>query len=428
MKLGASRDLKTGLYSLLFKVGSMAIAFGLSILLARELGAEGLGFINLLDKVFTILVTVSLIGSSNYVVKHASYLFGERNFRELSKLLGRVLAQIGILSLVIAGLSIWVIPLVFDDIQIPLWIIHFYCILLVPRVYGQLIALFLRSFGSISLSNFLLELPKSYTRMIGIVIFLFDGNLTTQEALIGYCIGYSLFTILAIFLFLYKKGDVKLNRVDLLGKKLGLRRDQSTFWGINVMYILNSNLDTLYVGYFLSFTEVAQYNVAWRLANLLMIFLNLANSIMGPKISTMFKKGKIGDLEVYLGKSNYILSGIAIFYFLFFISFGDKVLTLWGDDFIDINRYVLILIVGQSINIATAGVGLSLSMANQENINFKIGLGGLLLTFVLYPIMLSQYGLLGAAITSSVIVSLMNIARVYFVRIKLGIRLFRWNL
>ncbi|MEQ8554257.1 MAG: MATE family efflux transporter [Cyclobacteriaceae bacterium] len=426
MKSRGSRDIRTGVYSLIVKTLSMGIGFGLSIFLARELGAEGLGTINLVEKIYTILVSLCLIGSSSYIVKHASHLFSEKIFVKLSQLFVRVSLQVGVIASVVIIANIWILPLVITDKAIPSWIIHFYGILLLPRVYAQLLALFLRAFRKTILSNFLLELPSTYLRALGVGIFIFDDNLTTSEAFLGYSIAYALYFIFTIIVFINKSRIGEL-RVTYFQQKLFPEKEQFTFWGTNGLYVLNSNLDTIFVGYFLSVTEVAQYNVAWRLANLLMIFLNLANSIMGPKLATLFRKGELRRIEVYLGRSNYIFTFISIGYFLFFLLLGSDIVKIWGEDFYQINTYVLLLIVGQGVNIASAGVGLTLSMSNNEKISFRISLVGLGLTLTLYPFLLNSYHLIGAAIGSSLIVSFMNIFRAYFVWKKLGIKPYKWR-
>jgi O-antigen/teichoic acid export membrane protein len=100
--------------------------------------------------------------------------------------------------------------------------------------------------------------------------------------------------------------------------------------------------------------------------------------------------------------------------------FPEWLMSFFGEEFRVASTALVILALGQFVNIATGSVGYLLSMTGLErkvrNNAFLSALIGVTLGFLLIP----SYGLLGASIATAVAIATQNLLGVYQVRKHLG--------
>jgi len=93
---------------------------------------------------------------------------------------------------------------------------------------------------------------------------------------------------------------------------------------------------------------------------------------------------------------------------------------LFGDEFIVAGNLLVIMAIGQFINVATGSVGYLLNMSGHERDFRRVTFFSGPLTVILSFILIDQYGVLGAAIATAVGLSLQNILALFMVRKRLG--------
>jgi len=153
-------------------------------------------------------------------------------------------------------------------------------------------------------------------------------------------------------------------------------------------------------------------------------FLQVTNAAVSPKIAALFAEGKKNEMGRMVQKITIGLIFIAFIPLLIFILFGKSILSLWGTDFIEAYWILVILSIGQFFNIATGASGLLLIMTGYEKTHSYISVIFTFFSILFNFILISEYGLIGAAIATAIRVLGENITKVIFVKIKIGLFIF----
>ena len=106
---------------------------------------------------------------------------------------------------------------------------------------------------------------------------------------------------------------------------------------------------------------------------------------------------------------------------IFFIVLGKYILQLWGNEFTEAYIVLIILSFGQLFNIGTGGVAQLLIMTGLHKLHTYITVGFMFLYVILNYVLISYWGMIGAAIANAFTFIAMNIFRIVIVKRKLGI-------
>jgi O-antigen/teichoic acid export membrane protein len=152
------------------------------------------------------------------------------------------------------------------------------------------------------------------------------------------------------------------------------------------------------------------------------------SKIFAPVISELWERGELVELKnTFKTVSKWILSlGYPIF--LIIMLFAPSLLRVFGDDFVNASATLRLLAIGQMVNIAVGPAGFILSMTGRQNLNMINSIGLAALNIALNIILIPKYGIAGAALATTIALSLLNIARVIEVKVLYGFTPFRWDL
>jgi len=73
--------------STVVKVAGMAIGLLVSVFLGRTIGAEGLGIINLSNRVVNILLVIGLLGMRQVIIKEVAIAHNKKNFAHIGNVM-----------------------------------------------------------------------------------------------------------------------------------------------------------------------------------------------------------------------------------------------------------------------------------------------------------------------------------------------------
>lgn len=192
-------------------------------------------------------------------------------------------------------------------------------------------------------------------------------------------------------------------------------------WLISIMAI-SINWGTQFLaGFWVSSSDIAQLSIALRAAALINFLLIAANFIAAPKIASLYKKSNIIEIQkltTLTVRSLYILSIPLI---VFLTLFSTKIMSLFGQNYTDGGHLLLVLSIGQIINLLTGPVGYLLTMTENEramrNMYIISGSTTIFLSLILIP----SIGVLGAAISTSLGLAIQNLGAAWLVNKILGI-------
>ena len=185
--------------------------------------------------------------------------------------------------------------------------------------------------------------------------------------------------------------------------------------------LLMSKIDIIMIGSIQSPTSSGIYAASSQIAELVVFAMIAVETIAAPLIAELYSTGKQEQLQRIVTLSTRLASLFSIIAALLLVVFGDTVLGIYGDQFVQGYNALLILIAGQIINAFSGSSGLVLVMTGHQKSAARIAgvsaLANILLNLALIP----RYGITGAAIATSASIALWNLWMLYDVKRRLGI-------
>ena len=190
---------------------------------------------------------------------------------------------------------------------------------------------------------------------------------------------------------------------------------------IGSMYIINSRTDILMLGALKGTQAVGIYFAVSRGAQLIDFVTNAANTVLAPNLASLYAEGKNEQIQRILIQSSRIVSLTSLPIIIGLIIFGSWYLSLFGSEFTQGKNALIVLCVGQIVNVATGSVGLLLNMTGNERHTSISRAGSTILNIILNALLIPQWGIVGAAVATASSSILMSIENTFWVRKKLGI-------
>lgn len=195
------------------------------------------------------------------------------------------------------------------------------------------------------------------------------------------------------------------------------RQSAKWTWAVACARTLFRTFDVLTVGILLSPLAAGAYFAASRTAELLGFFLSALNLIVGPAVAHGTAQGNIKGTQRKLAIVALALGGTISILIIVFIFFGRKILFFMNPEFVVAYHALLILSVGQAVNVFVGSAGVVLNMTGYERKNAFISISSSLVTLVLLPILGPLYGMEGVAWAVTLGMSVLNI-RTYIATLK----------
>lgn len=144
--------------------------------------------------------------------------------------------------------------------------------------------------------------------------------------------------------------------------------------------------------------EFAIFQVSMRISLLIPFSMVVMNSIMAPHISRLISTGDLQELSNRLQVCSTLLMVTILFPCILIIFFPDVVVGIFGDEYLGYTSALVILVLGQIINVYAGSVGYVLMMSGNSSVYLKNTLAGCLFCIVLSLLLIPKFGLTGGAI------------------------------
>jgi O-antigen/teichoic acid export membrane protein len=187
-------------------------------------------------------------------------------------------------------------------------------------------------------------------------------------------------------------------------------------------YLLMRNADTLMVGFVLaSSSAVGIYKVAFYLTFFLLLPLQGLGQLFPPIASRLYEAGDKETLSsVYSTVTRWCFS-ITLLLAIGLVGYRQEVLRLFGTDFVTGGGVVLLFCIARMVSSSVGPTDQLLMMANHQRLEMVNLVFFGLLNVALNYVFLVEYGLIGAALVTSLITVLNELARVIQIKWLLGI-------
>src|SRR6185437_533600 len=144
------------------------------------------------------------------------------------------------------------------------------------------------------------------------------------------------------------------------------------------------------------------------------------NLVSAPKFASLYKQGKSENLKRYAINSTRIMVLFATPMVLIIMCFPNAIMSLFGPGFVEGAPMLVILSLGQYVNVLTGSVTLLLMMSGHEKDMRNIQFMGGVLCVILNYILIKTNGVLGASVAIAISVSVQNLVCVGMVKKRLG--------
>ena len=397
-----------------------ALGFIFNIVLAKMIGANEAGVYYLAFSIVSVPKLIAELGFRNVLLKYISSNSADKNWSAVKGLLRKTFAYTSILALVFVFLifinSEYIASIFFDDILIGAKTVKIMCFGIFPMTLILLVSATLKGLEKYKEG---LIVGGLIVPSIGIPLMTL---LTTYYGVIGAVYSLVIVNIIALSfgVMWIAKYIPKLSNYDALFDTKLIISTGIPFFLIAITNFVMAGGDVMFLGYWVEDVDVGIYGLAKRIAALTAFILVAINSIVAPKFAKLYAQGKIDELKTVARNSMKLLCLFAIPAVLFLTIFAPQIMTYVGEDFSKGYLILIILALGQFVNVITGSVGYLLMMTGFEKemtVNIIIVS---LLTTILYLTLIPIYGVMGAAFASAFGLALQNVIAFILVKLKLG--------
>lgn len=381
-------------------VGSF-VSFAAIAYFAQTLGPGPLGSYFLFETVLALLVLASDFGVRDAVVKYLSE--GENQGEYASAALILVTGPLMVISLSILLFRNYI------DSYIGMSVAGLLVIALILKTYAHIFLKILEGelrVGSSALPQLSRQLVWA---VVGAALMFYTG---TEYALFyGVLSGYS---VMLIFALSRKNTAFNVPSWDQI-------REIFDFSKFNVVARIgaysHSWIDVAIIGFFTGATAVGYYEMAWRVTVIVMVVGRAVAKVIFPQMSQWNKDGRDRDMEQLLSDSILISMIVAIPATVGAIVIGDSILSLvFGSEFLAASTVLIILMIDkiiQSVHILYSNV---LRALNQPSLVARGMIVGLSINILLNILLIQAYGIVGAAIATTIALLVSTIIHGFYLR------------
>ncbi|TPV53670.1 hypothetical protein FJ444_20580 [Aestuariibacter sp. GS-14] len=412
------RDMLLGsLAGLLVKVLAAISLFAMNVVVTRTIGAAEAGLFFLAFTLITIIATAGRIGLDQAVVRFiASDVASggsKQTYSVFSKAIQWTLAVTLGLSLVCWLGAEWLNNNVFE---LPGFEMVFRTMLFsAPFMALYLIhAQALQGLKKVSRAM----LVSSVVLPVGILLLILLMPVNNAKALSDYVVFASVLTLATGWYFWMQSAPEAKGQTPFSSALL--RATCMPLWTVAIVHQVIQWSSQLLLGVWESAESVAYFATAQRTAMLTSFILFAVNTIAAPKFAAMHSTGNMPGVKRMALISVRIMLAVSVPVTLCILLFPAWLMSVFGEEFRQAAPALVILAIGQFINIATGSVGYLLSMTgNETKVRDNVVISGVV-TVVLGIFLIPSFGVIGASIAYACGVASQNLLGVYQVNKHLG--------
>ena len=411
--------IKNSLKVLLLRASGIVLMFLLSLFLTNSFSAEIVGQYDFVRSFLMILSGASLLGTNQAIIYYSGILTSKKSFGSIKSIYFKMN------FLILIACAILYAPLLVIDKEVINQIFN-------KQGAYELVSLSLQGlvFYSITMLNIDTIRALKHTLIsegfrnifrytpffiFSIILYIIDS----PEYLVLWFI-YSFVVIFVIstavvYFFLFNKNFPKSAAHNFSSTEI-LRASYPMALSA-ISYFLMQSTDVLFISAYDTFESVAYYSIAVKLATVTALALISVNIVIAPKIASIYNDKNFSQLKLILKKATRINVVISLPIIILLLFFSEYVLSTFGSNYILAKNALWILLIAQFFNSITGPSALYLNMTGRQKKLNVILVISLLINVVLNIILVPDFGMLGAAIsttTSFVISKILASALVFY--------------
>lgn len=412
--------------ALVLKVTGAALAFALNILLGRILGARGAGLYFLALSVVTVATVFGRRGLDNTLLRFVAANASVEDWVAVNGVyrigIGMSAAAAGLATVAVVVVAPWLAVDVFSkpELATPL---RWMALSVVPFS--------LLSLHSQALKGLKRILYAQVVEGVGVPALCLPGLYVLGRAwgVKGAAWAYLIATLatMALGMLLWRRATPWLRDLPARFDRATLVASSRPLFLVASINLLMMWTSTFVLGVWGTKADVGIYNAASRTATLITFLLVAVNSIAAPKFAALYRKGDMEALGSTYRRSARLITVLATPALGACVLFPRQIMGLFGPEFVAGGLVLVILAVGQYVNVATGSIRYLLMMCGHERTVRNIVAGASVVNVGLNLTLVPMYGVTGAAIATGFSLATLNVALVVVVPKLLDIRVIGWS-
>lgn len=406
---GHTREVVKGSASaLVIRLFGAILSFALSVVLGRMLGANGVGLYFLAFSAVTIAAVIGRVGLDNALLRFTAASVSSDDWVAVKglylKSIRFTLIASSFMAILVAVFAPWISSVLFDDPNLSA-LLRLMALAIVPTALFTIIAKMLLGLKRTGDGIAILSVCAPALCLVGAIV------LVPTWGVEGAAIAYAVSALLTGFIAWWKWHAALPQTAEVEGyfpsEKL-LQSSVPLFWvALSQLVIMQSS--TVILGIWSTIEDVGIYGAASRIVVLLSFLCLAVTSIASPKFSALYQKGDMQALNTLARSSSKLLflAASPVLAILFFVP--DKVMAIFGPEFVSGAMVIFILAAGQLVNIITGPAGNLLMMCGHERLVKNTLVISAFLCVFISLLLIPEMGVIGAAIANAVTVAIENL-------------------
>lgn len=173
------------------------------------------------------------------------------------------------------------------------------------------------------------------------------------------------------------------------------------FFALTLLTAVHARIDVLMLGAMMGVSNVAPYSVVLLLSTLVSMVLEVANASLAPNFARLYAAQDMDALQGLMTKSTRVVMGTSTLFTLALLLLGPLILAFYGPVYRAAYPVLVVLIVGECINTFMGSVGMVLSMTGNERYIIRSRFVGAVVYIILNALLIPAFGLMGAAMATT---------------------------
>ena len=424
---------KTSIIVFIGMVLSKIFTYTYRIIVARAFGPEIYGLFILATIIIGWFVAFSSLGLSRGLLRYIPLYRGEKSKEKIKyvyKIALYLTVFLGIFSgLILFFLSEFIATSVFNNLEL-IYFLKVFSILIPISLIAAVFLAVIRSFERISAHSLFQNILQNGLRLLLLVIFIFLGLNQNNSIIFSHFSGVFLLLLLSYFYCRFKlpqifaKYSLEPKTKSTITSSLISFSWPLMFLGILIM-VFNWT-DSILIGYFNGVAEVGLYNAAVPFILLFNFFPGLFMQLFAPLITKEYAKRNlklIRELSKQVGKWMIILN-LPLFLILFIFP-GAIINIFFGQEYLAAQTALKILAVGGFLFHFTTLPNDLILMTGRSKLILTNFVVTTILNIILNILLISKYGINGAAIATSIVWFIFALVLFLEAKIHVGVIPFR---
>ncbi|MDS0259771.1 flippase [Haloarcula sp. S1CR25-12] len=223
-------------------------------------------------------------------------------------------------------------------------------------------------------------------------------------------------------------------RVEFLGIASPSRSETKEYYNFSLPLTFNqlgsfayNRTDILMIGFFFTGSAVGVYNAAFLISRILSLPLSAFNQLFPPIASRLYQNGNNDDLEAIYTAVTKMIFMISLFPAIAVLIYAPEILQVFGEGFSQGQYILMLFVIGQLTNALVGPSGYLLMMSDHQYLTMFNQLGSGILNILLNYILITNIGVIGAAVATASVLAAINVLRAWQVWYFEGLSPYDWS-